>query len=91
VSTPNVYTPARKIGPVTATTATGGAVGAALAQILVHLVPELQPVEGALTILIGAILAVASGYLVKPDPVAELEVEIPTGDGEHRADDRTGS
>jgi len=69
-----VYTPARKVGATTASTATGGAVGASLAQLLVHFVPTLESVEGALTVLIGAALAVAAGYFVKPDPVVDAVI-----------------
>ena len=56
----------RSVGPVTAASTTGATVGAALAAVLVLLVPALQPVEWALTILATAALGLLGGWLVKP-------------------------
>lgn len=64
----------RSIGKVTTASASGGAIGAALAQILVHLVPYLSPVEAAITVILTAGIALLGGYLVPPAPVP-VEVE----------------
>lgn len=57
----------RSIGKVTTASASGGAIGAAFAQILVHLVPYLSPVETAITVILTAVIALLGGYLV-PSP-----------------------
>ncbi|NIH70476.1 hypothetical protein [Auritidibacter ignavus] len=54
----------RTVGPVTGASAVGGSLGAAIAQIIVHFAPSLQPVETAVTVIITAVLAVIGGWLV---------------------------
>lgn len=76
----------RTVGPVTSATAVGGGLGAALAQILVHLWPYLEPVESAVTVVLTAILALVAGYLVPPkDPEGNLvfdEIDLEESDME---------
>ena len=67
----------RSIGKVSTAAASGGAIGAAFAQILVHLVPYLSPVEAAITVILTAGIALLGGYLVPP---------IEDGDGKYRAE-----
>ncbi|WGH92083.1 hypothetical protein QDX21_07005 [Auritidibacter ignavus] len=57
----------RTVGPVTGASAVGGSLGAAIAQIIVHFAPSLQPVETAVTVIITAVLAVIGGWLVPAD------------------------
>lgn len=61
----------RSIGKVSTAAASGGAIGAAFAQILVHLVPSLSPVEAAITVILTAGIALLGGYLVPPVPADE--------------------
>ena len=60
----------RTVGPVTGAATVGSGLGAALAQILVHLVPTLQPVESALTLVFLAALGLLGGYLIPPQKPA---------------------
>lgn len=59
-------TPRRSIGPITATTAGGGAAGAALAQVIVWAYPAAGPIEGALSVLLTLGLGALAGFLVPP-------------------------
>lgn len=69
----------RTIGKVTTASASGGAIGASLAQILVHLVPSLSPVETAITVILTAVLGLMGGYLVPPkEEHVPVEVLIDT-------------
>jgi hypothetical protein len=45
----------------------GGALGAALAQIIVHLLPDLREVEAPLTIILSAVLGWVVTYLAPPN------------------------
>lgn len=56
----------RIIGPVTAAAATGGTVGAAIAEIIVWFHPPAAEIRAALTILLTAALSLIGGWLVKP-------------------------
>lgn len=67
----------RTVGPVTGAATVGGAVGAAIAQVVVHVWPYLGPVETALTVLIAAALSLLGGWLVPPQRPA---VVTPTED-----------
>ena len=46
----------------------GGAIGPALAQIAVILMPRLEPAETALSIVLGAVLAAGSAYFATNRP-----------------------
>ncbi|WGH80592.1 hypothetical protein QDX25_07190 [Auritidibacter ignavus] len=70
----------RTVGAVTGATTVGGALGAAIAQIIAHFVTSLQPVETAVTIIVTALLAVVSGYLVPPQARPILAGTIETGE-----------
>lgn len=66
----------RKVGQVTGAATAGGGLGAALAQILVHLWPYLGPVESAVTVVFTVALSLVAGYLVPPkDPAAGVIFE----------------
>ena len=56
----------RQVGKVTGVTTAGGGLGAALAQILVHVWPYLEPVEPAVTVVLTVILALVFGWAVPP-------------------------
>ncbi|PXA76484.1 hypothetical protein [Auritidibacter sp. NML100628] len=66
----------RKIGPVTGATTVGGALGASIAQIIIHFVPSLQPLESAVTVIITVILAVTAGWLVPPQAPTVLHAGL---------------
>ncbi|WGH91460.1 hypothetical protein QDX23_03575 [Auritidibacter ignavus] len=69
----------RTVGPVTGASAVGGSLGAAIAQIIVHFAPSLQPVETAVTVIITACLAVIGGWLVPSDKRHLLTVNSVAG------------
>ena len=56
----------RVVGPVTGAATAGGGLGAAIAQIIIHFWPYLEPVESAVTVVLTVILALVGGYLVPP-------------------------
>lgn len=56
----------RVVGPVTGAATAGGGLGAAIAQIIIHFWPYLEPVESAVTVVLTVILALAGGYMVPP-------------------------
>lgn len=70
----------RKVGRVTTAAATGGGVGAALATIIVWLLHQAgvdaDMIEGAISVVLSAGLAVLGGYLVPSEP----------GNGKHVAE-----
>lgn len=71
----------RTVGPVTGASAVGGSLGAALAQLIVHVWPYLQEVEAAVTIIMTAILAVVGGYLIPPkDDIPADQALVLNGD-----------
>ena len=83
----------RQIGPVTGAATAGGGLGAALAKILVHLWPYLQPVESAVTVVLTVALALTGGYLIPPkdpaDGVILEDLDLDHTD-EHPAGDHAG-
>ena len=61
----------RTVGPVTAAASAGGGVGYAIADILVHFFPTLEPISGPLGMMITVGLGIIFGYLVPPKDYGE--------------------
>lgn len=81
----------RVVGPVTGAATAGGGIGAALAQILVHFWPYLEPVESAVTVVLTVALALIGGYLVPPKDVVSFELQPELGQLPDDLDDDTGA
>ena len=83
----------RTVGPVTGAATAGGGLGAAIAQIIIHFWPYLEPVESAVTVVLTVILALVGGYLVPPenpeDGVILEDLDLDHTD-EHPAGDHAG-
>lgn len=56
----------RSVGPVTGASASGGGLGAALSEILVHSFPSWQGIETPITVVLTVGLALIGGYLIPP-------------------------
>lgn len=56
----------RKIGPVSTAAGAGSGLGGALAAILIHFIPSLEPITVPVIIVIGVGLALIGGFLVPP-------------------------
>ena len=61
----------RVVGPVTSAATAGGGLGAAIAQIIIHFWPYLEPVESAVTVVLTVVLALVGGFLVPPKDPAD--------------------
>ena len=83
----------RQIGPVTGAATAGGGLGAAIAQIIIHFWPYLEPVESAVTVVLTVVLALVGGYLIPPkdpaDGVILEDLDLDHTD-EHPAGDHAG-
>lgn len=62
----DINKPKRSIKGVTTASATGGTLGVALAQLLIHAFPYLEGAEAALSVVLTAVLGLLGGYLVPP-------------------------
>ncbi|MDY6054331.1 hypothetical protein [Micrococcus sp.] len=56
----------RTVGPVTGAATAGGVIGVAIAQIITHIWPELDPIQDPIAVLLTAALALVGGWLVPP-------------------------
>lgn len=61
----------RSIKGVTTASATGGGLGAALAQLVIHLFPYMEGTEAALSVVMTVLVGLLGGYLVPPKDPAD--------------------
>lgn len=85
----------RSIGAVTGAAASGGGLGSALALILIHFVPSLEPISGPVTFVITVALTLVGGYLSPPKKAESVTVvtqvaEDPFADVDDEADPFAG-
>lgn len=66
----------RSIKGVTTASAAGGGLGAALAQVIIHVFPYMEGTEAALSVILTVLVGLLGGYLVPPkDEEVEHTVE----------------
>lgn len=66
----------RSVGGVTTASAAGGGLGAALAQLVIHIFPYMEGTEAALSVVLTVLVGLLGGYLVPPkDEGVEQTVE----------------
>lgn len=66
----------RKVGAVTSTTAVGATLGAAVANVLVELIPALGRVEEAsIAVILTAVFGLIAGYFVPPRKEEEIVID----------------
>ena len=63
----------RSVGGVTTASATGGGLGAALAQLVIHIFPYMEGTEAALSVILTVLVGLLGGYLVPPAQDEEFE------------------
>src|SRR5699024_2613283 len=63
----------RSIKGVTTASATGGGLGAALAQLVIHIFPYMEGTEAALSVILTVLVGLLGGYLVPPSKDEEVE------------------
>ena len=65
----------RSIKGVTTASAAGGGLGAALAQVIIHVFPYMEGTEAALSVILTVLVGLLGGYLVPPQDEVEETVE----------------
>ena len=66
----------RSIKGVTTASAAGGGLGAALAQVVIHVFPYMEGTEAALSVILTVLVGLLGGYLVPPAQDEEFEEVI---------------
>ena len=74
----------RSIKGVTTASAAGGGLGAALAQLVIHIFPYMEGTEAALSVILTVLVGLLGGYLVPPqDEEFEELIEFDYEPGAH--------
>lgn len=73
----------RSIKGVTTASAAGGGLGAALAQLIIHVFPYMEGTETALSVVLTVLTGLLGGYLVPPAQDEGLDYEPGAHAGEY--------